>query len=139
MEVTGMTDETGLRELERRWAAAELAADLDVLDAVTCPSFRLVGPAGFVLDKEQWLERYRSGQLTTTRLSLEDPQTHRHGDAAITIATQVMEATYAGHPAGGRFRATLVAVRDADGSWRYAGQHLSPIADRAASAGTGRS
>jgi ketosteroid isomerase-like protein len=133
-----MTDETGLRELEKRWAAAELAGDLDVLDAVTSPSFRLVGPAGFVLDKEQWLERYRSGQLTTTRLSLQDPQTQWYGDVAVTIATQVMEATYAGHPAGGRFRVTQIARQDADGAWRYAGQHLSAIADRAAGAGAGR-
>jgi ketosteroid isomerase-like protein len=134
-----MTTEAEIRELERRWAAAEVAADLDVLDAVTCPSFRLVGPAGFVLDKEQWLERYRGGQLTTTRLALEDPQTRLRGDVAITIATQVIEATYAGHPAGGRFRVTQIAVREADGSWRYAGQHLSPIADRAANPGAGRS
>ena len=53
-----------------RWVDAELAADVDTLDALVTDDFRLVGPFGFVLDKQQWLDRYRSGDFTTTTLDM---------------------------------------------------------------------
>jgi hypothetical protein len=46
-----------LDELQRGWAEAEIAADTEALDAIAIEDFMLVGPAGFVLSKQQWLER----------------------------------------------------------------------------------
>jgi hypothetical protein len=40
------TDTTGIRELERSWAAAEQAGDTATLDALVVPGFQLVGPLG---------------------------------------------------------------------------------------------
>jgi Domain of unknown function (DUF4440) len=48
------TDTTGIRELDNAWATAEQAGDSATLDALTVPDFQLVGPLGFVLDKQQW-------------------------------------------------------------------------------------
>jgi len=53
-----MTTDEEIRELGRRWAAAEERGDTGVLDELAVDGFRLVGPLGFVLDKRQWLERY---------------------------------------------------------------------------------
>ena len=50
-----------IRELGRRWADAEQRGDADALSALAVEDFTLVGPLGFVLDKQQWLDRYRSG------------------------------------------------------------------------------
>ena len=86
----------------------------------------LVGPVGFVLDKQQWLERYRGGSLRTTALAFEDAVTRVHGDCAIRIGRHVQEAEFQGRPVNGEFRATHIAVRDGD-RWRLAGVHLSPI------------
>jgi hypothetical protein len=38
------------------------------LDALTTDDFTLAGPAGFVPDKQQWLERYRHHDLVTHSL-----------------------------------------------------------------------
>jgi hypothetical protein len=124
------TTEDQVRDLVERWAAAEVAADTAVLDSLASEDFRLVGPAGFVLGKQQWLDRYRGGDLVTTSLSIDDLDTRALGPAAITIGVQTQEAAYRGRPASGRFRVTAVAVRGdrpGDGPWRLAGVHLSAI------------
>jgi ketosteroid isomerase-like protein len=115
-----------LRELERRWREAEIQADVAALDALAADDFTLVGPAGFVLDKRQWLERYRQGDLVTRSLRLEDTMTRIWGNAAVSIGRHIQEAEYRGHPANGEFRATHIAIHDGS-QWRLAGLHLSPI------------
>jgi hypothetical protein len=115
-----------LRELERRWTEAEIEADVNALDALSTDDFTLVGPVGFVLNKQQWLDRYRQGDLVTRSLALEHPVTRVYVDAAVTIGRQVQEAEHRGRPASGEFRATQIAVRDGSG-WRLAGLHLSAI------------
>jgi ketosteroid isomerase-like protein len=114
------------RELETSWAQAEMRADTGTLEAISTGDFTLVGPLGFVLNKRQWLERYRSGDLVTHSLSFEDPATRVYGDAAVTIARHVQQASYNGQPADGEFRTTHIAVHD-EGGWRLAGIQLSPI------------
>jgi ketosteroid isomerase-like protein len=118
------TDE--LRDLERRWTAGETEADVGALDALATDDFMLVGPAGFVLDKQQWLERYRQRDLVTHSLRFEDTMTRIWGDAAVTIGRHVQQAEYRGQPVNGEFRATHIAIHDGS-QWRLAGMHLSPI------------
>jgi ketosteroid isomerase-like protein len=127
-----------LDELQRGWAEAEIAADTEALDAIAIEDFMLVGPAGFVLSKQQWLERYRQGDLRTRSLAFEDTTTRVYGNAAVTIGRHVQEAEYRGHPASGEFRATHIAVREGD-QWRLAGMHLSPIAGPPPSVAASRS
>lgn len=98
-----------IHELGDRWVAAELAGDTATLAATVPDDFRLVGPYGFVLDKEQWLDRYRSGDFTTTALSWHDVDVRQHGDAAIAIGTHTQEAAYRGMPNDGNYRSTHVA------------------------------
>ncbi|MFE3755440.1 nuclear transport factor 2 family protein [Nocardia tengchongensis] len=120
-----MTVEDQVRELCRRWAAAEQLEDVAALNDLTVPDFTLVGPAGFVLDKGAWLDRYRGGALRTTSIVWEDHVTVRdYGAAAIAIGRYVQEAEYQGNKADGRFRSTHVAV-ERDGRWLLAGLHLS--------------
>src|SRR5262249_54360480 len=95
-----------LRELTDRWAAAEVAGDVDALAALATADFRLVGPFGFILDKDQWLDRYASGDFVTTTLDYEQLDLRRHGDTAIVIGTQTQEAAYKGTPSDGAFRTT---------------------------------
>jgi ketosteroid isomerase-like protein len=115
-----------VRELEQAWARAEARGDSAALDALSTDGFRLVGPAGFVLDKRQWLDRYREGRFVTHELSLEEPSTVVYDETAVTIGRQVQHAEYQGRPADGEFRVTLISVR-ADDAWRLAGIHLSPV------------
>ena len=115
-----------IRALDERWAEAEERADVATLEALTTDDFTLVGPLGFVLDRQQWLQRYRDGDLVTRSLRWEDVEVREYGDVAVGIGRQTQEVSYRGTPADGSFRATHVAVRR-DGRWLLAGMHLSPI------------
>ncbi|HEY6523913.1 MAG TPA: nuclear transport factor 2 family protein [Solirubrobacteraceae bacterium] len=115
-----------LADLDRTLTRAEIDGDTATLDALATDDFMLVGPVGFVLDKQQWLDRYRAGGLHTSTLVFEDAVTRVRGDCAIRIGRHVQEAEFQGRPVNGEFRATHIAVRDG-GRWRLAGVHLSPI------------
>ena len=114
-----------IREVGNSWVAAELAADVDTLDALATDDFHLVGPFGFVLDKQQWLDRYRSGDFATNAMRWHDVEAREYGDSVVTIGTQSQEASYNGAPSNGEFRITHVFARDGD-RWKIAGMQLSP-------------
>src|SRR5712691_5606814 len=120
-----MTTTNEIRDLGSAWVDAELAADVDTLETVATDDFRLVGPFGFVLDKQQWLDRYRSGDFTTSALTWHDVDVREYGDSVVAIGTQSQAATYKGSPSNGDFRITHVFVRDTD-RWKNAGMQLSP-------------
>jgi hypothetical protein len=112
-------------ELGARWVRAELAADVETLGTLATDDFHLVGPFGFVLDKQQWLDRYGSGDLRTTALDWRDVDARQYADTVVTIATQSQQAAYRGNPTNGDFRITTVFVRD-HGRWVMASIQLSP-------------
>jgi uncharacterized protein (TIGR02246 family) len=119
-------DHPQISALLSEWSAAEAANDAAALESLLADDFTAVGPRGFVLDRGQWLDRYRSQSLRNTAFALHQPTTRIHGDTALTIAEQHQQATFQGHDASGSFRATLIAVRS-EGRWELAGVHLSPI------------
>src|SRR5262245_22090459 len=95
------TTENEIRELGRRWAAAEQCGDVAALQAMSTDDFTLVGPAGFVLEREQWFAGYRSGALRIQALTWDDVRVRDYGDTAVAIGVRTQEATYQGGPAGG--------------------------------------
>jgi ketosteroid isomerase-like protein len=97
------------------------------LQELLTEDFRLVGPFGFVLDKQQWLQRYRSGALRITSLRWDEVDVRAYGEVAVAIGHQHQRGEYDGNPADGDFRVTQLAIRRNDG-WALAGMHLSPIA-----------
>ncbi|GAA3439898.1 nuclear transport factor 2 family protein [Kutzneria kofuensis] len=99
---------------------------MSTLDELATESFTLVGPFGFVLDKTQWLDRYRSGDLVTSELDWRDRQVREIGDTALVVGVHEQKAAYRGTPSDGQFRSTHIWVREHDG-WRLAGTQLSPI------------
>jgi ketosteroid isomerase-like protein len=123
-----MTDSTTTQilELGRRWADAEQRADVETLDALAVADFALVGPLGFVLNKQQWLDRYRTGDLVTSSLTWDEVTVRSYGDAAVAIGKHTQQASYRGQPSDGQFRVTHIAVRAGE-QWQLAGIQLSPI------------
>jgi uncharacterized protein (TIGR02246 family) len=126
-ERTDMEDHPQLTALLHDWSAAEAANDAASMERLITDDFAAVGPRGFVLDRQAWLDRYRSSSLKISRFELREPAARVYGDTALTIVEQQQEATFEGHDASGRFRATFIAVRT-DGRWRFAGVHLSSLA-----------
>jgi ketosteroid isomerase-like protein len=115
-------------DLVRAWTDAELRGDADALDTLLAADFVGVGPRGFVLTREQWLARYRSGDLRNSAFELRDPQVRDYGAAAVVVGTQAQQTTHQGRDTSAELRATLVAVRTGEAGWLLAGVHLSPIA-----------
>jgi ketosteroid isomerase-like protein len=121
-----MTTQHPILDLGRRWAAAETRGDADTLDTLAVDDFSMVGPFGFILTKEQWLGRYRSGDLVTSHLEWQDVAVRDYGDTAVAIGVHTQRAAHRGRANDGSFRATHVAVRR-DGEWKLAGIHMSPM------------
>lgn len=123
------SDHDQIAELDRQWAAAEVRGDSAALAELSTEDFMLVGPVGFVLDRDQWLARYPDGGLITRSLVWDELTVRVHGDAAIVIGRHTQEGTFQGHPVDGAFRSTHIAVRR-EGRWRLVGVHLSTIGGR---------
>lgn len=121
-----MTTTDDILQSGARWAEAEQRGDVDALDALTTDDFTLVGPVGFVLDKQQWLGRYRSGAFRTDSLSWDEVTVRDYGSAAVAIGKQTQRAEFQGQRADGEFRTTHVFVTDGD-RWLLAGVHVGML------------
>ncbi len=121
--------EDKLRALAHDWAAAEVRGDTALLQNTLTDDFVGVGPLGFMLSKEDWLQRHDSGDMKYDALDLDDMRVRVYGDAAVMVCRQTQRAKYRGQDAPGQFRETLIWVRQ-QGRWLLAGLHLSPIAQR---------
>ena len=125
---TAATDIPEVHDLARRWSDAERRGDAAALAPLLADDFVAVGPFGFLLTKDQWLERYRSGDLVNESFDWEEAQVRLYGDAAVAIGTQTSRSTYRGQPAGGRSRVTQITFRRRD-VWILAGLQLSTTPD----------
>ncbi len=129
-----MNDRTQqLKELGKGWAAAELRGDTAFLERTLADDFVGVGPRGFTLTKDQWLERHEAGKLKYKSFRMDDAQARLYGDTAVMIGRETAEGRYEDgdvrHDIREQFRATLVFVKQQE-RWLLAGLHLSPIAGR---------
>jgi ketosteroid isomerase-like protein len=111
-------------DLGQRWADAELRGDATALDALLADDFVGIGPFGFVLTRQQWLDRYRSGDLKNEEFAWQDVSVRDYGDTAVAVGIQAQRTSHRGNETAGRFRATQIAVRR-DGRWQLAGVQLS--------------
>jgi ketosteroid isomerase-like protein len=113
-----------IENLLSTWAEAERRGDAETLRGLLVDDFVGIGPFGFTLTKDQWLERYASRELVHEAFALEEVAVRHYGDAAVAVGVQDQQTTWRGQPASGRFRAGLVLVRS-DDAWALAGVQLS--------------
>ena len=122
-----------LKKVVEEWAAAELRGDTTFLERTLADDFIGVGPRGFTLTKEQWLDRHETGSLRYESFGLDEVEVRPYGDAVVTVCRQSAEGVY--EDENGRydiheqFRATLVFVKR-QGRWLLASLQLSPILGR---------
>jgi ketosteroid isomerase-like protein len=109
------------------WTAAERSGDTAALDKLLADDFTGVGPLGFTLSKQDWLDRHAAGDLKYRTFELADISVRRYGEAAVVIAQQSAAGAYRGHEVPGDLRVTLL-VTDASGSRQLASAHMSFIA-----------
>ena len=122
-----MSTDQDIEALLTEWTAAEQSGDAAALDKLLTEDFTGVGPLGFTLSKQDWLDRHAAGDLKYRTYELSDVSVRRYGDAAVVVAQQSAAGAYRGHEVPGDLRVTLV-VADASGSPRLASAHMSFIA-----------
>ena len=119
--------EADVLELAEDLRKAELRGDVAFLERVLAPDFEGIGPRGFVLTKEAWLGRHRSGDLKYEALDRDEVSLRAYSDAAIMTSREVGKTKYKGQEVPiGALRATHVFVRRG-GRWLLAGVQFSPI------------
>ena len=79
-----MTATNEVLDLVRAWAEAEQRNDAGALDGLLADDFVGVGPLGFVLDRQQWLDRFGDG-LENRSFAVQDPQVRDYGTAAVVV------------------------------------------------------
>ena len=121
------TDE--ISKLLERFSHAQTLSDLDALTGLLTDDFKLVGPLGFVVAKQQWLEQFAIGALQIESLEWDelDIRTHAYAGIAIAIGRLTQSATYAQKRSDGQFRVTAIAIGQGT-TWHLAGIHYSAIA-----------
>ena len=120
---------TEIKDLLTRFAEAQRLCDADELSELLTDDFKLVGPLGFVVSKQEWLKQFRTGMLQIESLEWDeiDIRTHAYAHFAIAIGSLTQTATHAQKSADGRFRVTATAIGQGT-RWHLAGVHYSPIA-----------
>lgn len=116
---------TDVLSLIDQWAAGEQSNDADAIAPLLADDFHGVGPFGFVLDRAQWSVRFQNG-LHNDGFAIEDAQVREYGDAAVVIGVLAQQTQWQGNDNSGRFRVTIVAVRQGD-TWRLANVHIGPL------------
>src|SRR6266851_3878087 len=79
----------------------------------------LIGPRGFMLNKEQWLARYKTRALQTGTNERDQVQLRMYGNAAIMTARETVTGSYEGQEFHNLLRSTHVFVKR-NGHWLLA-------------------
>ena len=116
-----------LQELAQNLAKAELKGDVAFLARTLAEDFIGIGPRGFILTKDEWLARHKSGDLRYESFGLDEVRIRVYGDAAVLTGRESVKLKYRGEDQQAELRTTEIFVKR-DGRWRLAGLQLSPIA-----------
>jgi hypothetical protein len=117
--------EETIHRLQAEFDRAELTADLDTLRRLLANDFVSIGPKGFMLDKNEWINRHV--HFTYQSLETSEIDVRVYEKAAIVRNVQRNLATYQGSQMAVAVRVSQVWV-DLDGQWRLAGIQFSPLA-----------
>jgi ketosteroid isomerase-like protein len=132
-----MDSSSAVLDLIGRYAAIELAGDVEAYRELLASDFVGIGYIGIMLDAQQWAQRHRT-DLTNHEFQVTDPHVRIYGDTAVITAVQDQRTTVMGHNASGSFRLGVVAVKT-DAAWRIAHIQLSgPIRTAAENASSAR-
>jgi ketosteroid isomerase-like protein len=114
--------------LEARIRSAQLAADVAALDALIAEELLFTGPDGRLGTKAEDLEAHRSGAVRFRSHEPRELRVRRVGaDVAVTALEADLTVQVGEMLIRGTYRYTRVWAREAGGSWRVVGGHVSAV------------
>lgn len=122
-----MSGDQGIAAVLDRWAAAEADGDVEALAECLSDDFVGIGPLGFTLPKQAWLQRHGSNGLEYDKFELQETEVREYGDTAVVTALIDQPGAHQGNPIPQTTRSTLVLVKRG-GRWRITTDHISFVA-----------
>jgi hypothetical protein len=116
-------------DVQRRWVAALVNADMEALDTILIDSYSDTDESGSRTDKAGMLAALESGDLRLTSITLLETRVRRYGDSAVLTGVSAQTGVFRGQPIAPMilFTATLVLEK---GEWRAAAAHRTEVPDR---------
>jgi ketosteroid isomerase-like protein len=119
--------------LEARLRAAQLSANVAMLDVLIDDDLLFTGPDGALGTKAQDLDAHRSGIVQFRDHVPTELRVRRVGaDIAVVALRARLTVAVAGTVVRGTYRYTRVWARSAGGAWRVVGGHVSAVPEVAA-------
>jgi ketosteroid isomerase-like protein len=114
--------------LETQSREAALKADASFLESHLTSDFIRVFPDGSMTDRQEMIDRAKSGGLKYSSIDVKDEKIRAYGDnTAVVVATSSVKGTRDGKPLDGDYRSTRVWVKDG-GQWKLASFQSTKIA-----------
>jgi hypothetical protein len=111
--------------LQKRFDTAELGDDREVLHELIAEDFQSIGPRGFVLNKEQWINRH--DHFHYAALETSEHEVRLYDGTAIVRNVQRNTGIHDGQESQYVMRVGQIWVNQL-GQWRLAGIQFSPLA-----------
>jgi hypothetical protein len=115
-------------DLQDRVNAALLGGDWQTLSEMIAPDARIIGPRGYIIDRDTWIGVHRESEYQQVRLDVTESDAREYGDAGIRFDVVESECTYKGETITGRFRVTHVWVTQRE-RWQLAAVQYTSAAD----------
>ena len=84
----------GPDKLIENWASAELRGDMASLGGFLADDFIGVGPRGFKLTKEEWLDRHATRKLRYENFQFDETRVRHYGGSAVVTGRQSVVGKY---------------------------------------------
>jgi hypothetical protein len=119
--------EETIRAVQAEFDTAELQADRTALQRLLTDDFLSIGPKGFLLTKQEWIDRHGHFRYHALEISEVDVRLYDH--TAIVRNVQRNHATYKDQDIQIAVRVSQTWV-DQGGHWQLAGIQFSPLAEQ---------
>lgn len=100
---------------QRRDAAVK--GDVSALEPTTSDDYVRIGPEGGMMNKTEYLDALKSGNLKYQSIQTKDSKIQNYGNAAVSTGTADIKGTYKGRDISGNYRVSQVFVKR-NGKWQ---------------------
>ncbi len=119
--------EDAVDTLQDQVNAALLGGDWETLNNLVAPDARIIGPKGFIIDRDTWIGVHKESEYEQVRLEPTETETHTYDNAGIRFDLVDSECTYKEETITGRFRVCQVWVTDHQ-RWQLAAVQYTSLA-----------